>query len=355
MFLAIFVLLHIKLDNFLTNKSGFKCLYKTEIMSKNIVLVGCGNVGSRHLQALVKVHQSITIYVVEPNKNSQNLGKKRLDEISYNKKNHKIFWLKSISELDKKSDVVIIATNADGRVDLIKKLLACGYKRFLIEKFVCQSTSEYKKLLSSMKKFKAKGWVNTNYPCFEGYQKIKKCFKPTETLSLSILTYSGYGLSTQAIHYLALFSWLTNSDDIKLDGKYLKKELIPNKRSRSFKEFQGTLTGINSNDSFLKLTFLPSLSDSLIVKISGGNMHFILDEIHNKILVFNEKKPKKWNFKFEHVSSLTTKIIQDILKKDDCLLPLVQDSYHSHSELFRIFNAHLKKIFNKDFKSCPIT
>ena len=28
-----------------------------------------------------------------------------------------------------------------------------------------------------MKKFKAKGWVNTNYPCFEGYQKIKKCFK----------------------------------------------------------------------------------------------------------------------------------------------------------------------------------
>ena len=91
MFLAIFVLLHIKLDNFLTNKSGFKCLYKTEIMSKNIVLVGCGNVGSRHLQALVKVHQSITIYVVEPNKNSQNLGKKRLDEISYNKKTIKFF------------------------------------------------------------------------------------------------------------------------------------------------------------------------------------------------------------------------------------------------------------------------
>ena len=324
-------------------------------MGKKIALIGCGEVGSRHLQALVKMSQNITIYVVEPNRNSQNLGKKRLDEISYNKRNHNVFWFNSISELDKKSDVAIIATHARGRVDLIEKLLRCGHKRFLIEKFVCQSTSEYKKLLSSMKKFKAKGWVNTNLQCFEGYQKIKKCFKPTETLSLSILTNSKYGLSTQSIHYLALFSWLTNNNQIKLDGKYLKKELIPNKRSKSFKEFQGTLIGINNDNSFLKLTFLPSFNDSLIVKISGKNIHFILDEIHNKISVFNEKKPKKWNFKFEHVSSLTTKIIQDILKKDDCLLPLVQDSYHSHSELFRIFNAHLKKIFNKDFKSCPIT
>lgn len=324
-------------------------------MGKKIALIGCGEVGSRHLQALVKMSQNITIYVVEPNRNSQNLGKKRLDEISYNKRNHNVFWFNSISELDKKSDVAIIATHARGRVDLIEKLLRCGHKRFLIEKFVCQSTSEYKKLLSSMKKFKAKGWVNTNLQCFEGYQKIKKCFKPTETLSLSILTNSKYGLSTQSIHYLALFSWLTNNNQIKLDGKYLKKELIPNKRSKSFKEFQGTLIGINNDNSFLKLTFLPSFNDSLIVKISGKNIHFILDEIHNKISVFNEKKPKKWNFKFEHVSSLTTKIIQDILKKDDCLLPLVQDSFHSHSELFRIFNAHLKKIFNKDFKSCPIT
>ena len=324
-------------------------------MGKKIALIGCGEVGSRHLQALVKMSQNITIYVVEPNRNSQNLGKKRLDEISYNKRNHNVSWFNSISELDKKSDVAIIATHARGRVDLIEKLLEGGHKRFLIEKFVCQSTTEYKNLLSSMKKFKAKGWVNTNLQCFKGYQKIKKCFKPTETLSLSVLTNSKYGLSTQSIHYLALFSWLTNNNQIKLDGKYLKKELIPNKRSKSFKEFQGTLIGINDDNSFLKLTFLPSFDDSLIVKISGKNIHFILDEIHNKISVFNEKKPKKWNFKFEHVSSLTTKIIQDILKKDDCLLPLVQDSYHSHSELFRIFNAHLKKIFNKDFKSCPIT
>ncbi|WP_182126146.1 Gfo/Idh/MocA family oxidoreductase [Nitrosopumilus sp. b2] len=320
-----------------------------------IVLVGCGNVGSRHLQALVKLKYQTTIYIIEPDKNSQKIAKKRLTDIRYSKNNHKIIWLNSLSDLDKKSDVVIVATHSKGRVDIIKKLLLSGHKRFLIEKFVCQSTAEYNNLLSLIKKFNAKGWVNTNLQCFDGYQKIKKCFKPNEPISLSVLTNSKYGLSTQAIHYLALFSWLTENNKIKLDGKYLKKELIHNKRSKSFKEFQGTLTGINDNDSFLNLTFLPSFSDSLIVKISGAHMHFILDEINSKILVFNENKPKKWYFEFEHVSNLTTKIIDDILKKDSCLLPSVQDSFNHHSELFRIFNAHLRKILNKDFKLCPIT
>ncbi len=324
-------------------------------MLKKIILVGCGNVGSRHLQALVKLKYTTTICVVEPDKISQKIAKKRLNEISYDKRDHNIIWFNSIFNINEKSDVVIVATHSKGRVNLIKKLLMCGHKRFLIEKFVCQSTNEYKNLLLLMKKFNAKGWVNTNLQCFEGYQKIKKCFKPNETISLSVLTNSKYGLSTQAIHYLALFSWLTNNNKIKLDGKYLKKELILNKRSKSFKEFQGTLIGINNNDSFLNLTFLPSFSDSLIVKISGVHMHFILDEIHGKITVFNENKSKKWHFKFEHVSSLTTKIIKDILEKDNCLLPSVQDSFNHHSELFRIFNGHLRKMFNKDFKLCPIT
>tara|TARA_B110000438_G_scaffold291389_1_gene328275 strand:- start:6088 stop:7086 length:999 start_codon:yes stop_codon:yes gene_type:complete len=324
-------------------------------MDKKITLIGCGVVGSRHLQALVKMSQNTTVYVVEPNKKSQNLGKKRLKEISYNKQKHSIFWFNSLTELSKESDVTIIATHASGRVDLIKKLLKKGHRRFLIEKFVCQSTNEYNDLLASMKKFRSKGWVNTNLQCFEGYRRIKKCFKPNETISLSVLTNSKFGLSTQSIHYLALFTWLTDNNKIKLDGKYLKKELLPNKRSKSFKEFQGTLIGVNNNNSFLKLTFMPSFENSLIVKISGDNMHFILDELHNKISVFNEKKSKKWNFEFEHVSTLTTKIIQDILKNDDCSLPSLQDSYNSHSELFRIFNSHLKKNFNKDFELCPIT
>ena len=55
-------------------------------MSYRILLVGCGNVGSRHLQALAKIPFSLKIDIIEPNSSSKKLGLSRLEEISYNKK-----------------------------------------------------------------------------------------------------------------------------------------------------------------------------------------------------------------------------------------------------------------------------
>ena len=57
-------------------------------MIKSILLVGCGNIGSRHLQALVQLQTPVEIHIVEKSNNSQKLAKLRLDEISYDKTNH---------------------------------------------------------------------------------------------------------------------------------------------------------------------------------------------------------------------------------------------------------------------------
>ena len=71
-------------------------------MKKRIILVGCGNIGSRHLQAIAKLSYEIKIDIVEPNDDAQNLAKSRLNEISYDKTTHKFFWYKSINELNNK-------------------------------------------------------------------------------------------------------------------------------------------------------------------------------------------------------------------------------------------------------------
>ena len=49
-------------------------------MQKKIILVGCGNIGSRHLQAIVKLPDKPIINIVEPNENAQNIGKDRIKE-----------------------------------------------------------------------------------------------------------------------------------------------------------------------------------------------------------------------------------------------------------------------------------
>lgn len=323
-------------------------------MNKKIILVGCGNIGSRHLQGIVKLNKKLSIEIVEPNIKSQRLAKSRLCEIKYNKDNHKISWYTSLHQINNKSDLVIVATNSDIRVNLIQQILELGHKRFIIEKIVCQSTKEYSKLLHLMKKHNAKGWVNTNRRYFKTYQKIKETFKSSKFLHVSVFS-GGSGLGTNAIHYLDLFSWLVDDYEIKLNGEFLDKKIYKNKRGNKFKEFLGTIIGFNKNGSFVSLTFFPSKHESFLVNIYGENKAVSINELEEKAYFIINGIKKNTNFRYNHISHLTTKIVQDILNTDDCFLPTLSDSYRIHKELFNIFNHHIKKLLNKKVTLCPIT
>jgi hypothetical protein len=324
-------------------------------MSKKIALIGCGNIGSRHLQALVKLPFSTEISIVEPNKNAQRVGLERLNQMKNNNKKQNIFWYSSINELKDKFDVVIIATTAKDRIKVINKLLKMGNTRFLIEKIVCQSLSEYNILLKNIKKNNAKGWVNTNMPYFKTYQNIKKYFKNSERIHISLTTAGHYGLGTNAIHYLDFFCWFTNNYKITLDGKFLFNKLFSNKRGIKLVEFAGMLSGENKDGSTITLNFIPNSDLPLILNIYGNNnKHLLIDEVAEKTWNILDKK-SNFSYNYEHTSGLTTKIISDIIKKDDCKLTTVENSFYIHKELFRIFNAHIEKITHKRKKICPIT
>ena len=49
---------------------------------KKILLIGCGNIGSRHLQSILKINTNCAVYVVEKSKISTNVAKKRCKEVS---------------------------------------------------------------------------------------------------------------------------------------------------------------------------------------------------------------------------------------------------------------------------------
>lgn len=320
---------------------------------KKIILVGCGNIGSRHLQAITKLKGNYTIEIVEPNDKAVELAKSRLNEVEYNDNSKKHIWIKSISDCSRNSDLVIIATNSKDRIKIVNELIRYEQKRFIIEKMICQSNNEYDELLKIMEKFSAKGWVNTNRRYFTGYQKIKESFNDSKFLHLSVFA-GDSGLGTSAIHYLDLFSWLINDYQIKLNGEFLVKKIFENKRGSDYKEFHGTLIGLNDN-GLVSLTFLPLNKQEINIRIYADGKYAEIDELRNKAFIFTEEGKKEIEFQFGHTSELTTKIIEDILSKDSCLLPTLIDSQNVHAELFRIFNQHIKNILNKEVKLCPIT
>jgi len=322
-------------------------------MKKNIILVGCGNIGSRHLQALMKLPISVDIHIVEKSNKSISLAKSRLSEIKFNKKNHQIFWYTSINQLTQKSDLVIISTLSQGRVNLILNLLKKDNKKFLIEKPVCQSKQEYENLLKQMKSFRATGWVNTNRRYFESYRKIKQELKNSKFLNINVFSKAS-GLGTNAIHFIDLFSWLTNDSKIKLNGEFLSPKLFPNKRGKQFKEFYGTIVGSGKNESSLSLSFLPSKIESIFVTISTDIANYAIDELNQNAFKIGRYN-KNFKFSYEHASKLTTLIVKDILLKNTSFLPKLDESYIVHVELFRIFNLHIKKQLKRQVSLCPIT
>ena len=115
------------------------------------------------------------------------------------------------------------------------------------------------------------------------------------------------------------------------------------------------ITGIANSSSSLSISFLPEFHDETIVEITTDTMKFTIDETNGKITTLGVADNDNLDFRYEHVSNTSTQIIDSILKNDDCQLPTLNYSLNGHSELFRIFNAHITKISTENVELCPIT
>jgi hypothetical protein len=325
------------------------------LVKKKIAIVGCGNIGSRHLQAVAKLPFPCTVHIVEPSKAAQRLAKSRLSEVPHANRSNDFKWNSSVHELKGEFDLSIVATSSVGRAEIINQMLELGHLRFLVEKMVCQSAREYTSLIKRLCSFGAKGWVNTPRRYYGSYQKIKSHFHK-DSVHMSVVA-GNEGLGSNAIHFIDLFLWLCNKKKLRLNGALLDNHLFTNKRGSNLLEFAGTITGVSGGGSSLNISFLaqePKMP--LLVTTNSRKTCMIINESAQEMLKLGPKaQASREEFKNENVSDTTTKIAKDILFRDECLLATVSDSYSAHAELFRIFNAHIRKLTKEARELCPIT
>jgi len=100
-----------------------------------ILLIGCGELGSRHLQAVASLPNIGKIYVFDPSAKALKMGQSRLKEIEDLNKDIVFEWFNKISKVPKDGDLCIIATQANVRVAMLKQAAEeFKYKRFLLKK-----------------------------------------------------------------------------------------------------------------------------------------------------------------------------------------------------------------------------
>ena len=143
----------------------------------NIIIVGSGELGSRHLQSLAKSKVPIKIWVIDINEKSLEIAKKRYQEIAKNEKIQVISFHNSLDRITIPIDLAIVATNSNVRRKVIESIISKTTVKYLIlEKVVAQAKEDFFKILELCDKNNIKGWVNCHRRTWNIFEKNKKEF-----------------------------------------------------------------------------------------------------------------------------------------------------------------------------------
>ena len=220
-------------------------------MQNKIALLGLGEIGSRHLQALTAISNSTDLYCVDPSLNSTNLARSRISQI-VKAKDLNLFFHDSIKELPSSLDLVIIATSSDIRLKVLKEIaLKSDIKNILFEKVLFQKINDLLEADSILKRNRIKSWVNCPRRLWPVYSEVKSLLKGKNNIKFKLVGGS-WGMACNLIHYIDIFEWISGSRVIEIDIDNLDQEIFESKR-RGFFEFTGMINAKYSNENKMSL------------------------------------------------------------------------------------------------------
>lgn len=303
---------------------------------KNIAIIGAGQLGSRHLQALALHKQELSIYLVDPVQSSLDVSLERFKEVDvfYNKK---LYLKKSIEELPSTIEFAIIATNSLQRLSALKDLLQQStVKYLLLEKFLFPTEEEYTEATKLIDSNGVIAYVNCARRMWSNYRKLQKECENDTNIKLTVRG-SNWNLASNAIHFLDLFLFLCNENQVDIDVTSLDENLLKNKRP-GYIEISGTLKGYTSNGNSFHLT---SSKDGIYqpeMTIESDQRVYRIKETEQKI--WKDDKDSEY-FKLYHQSQLTHKAYEQLLETNACYLVPFQQAVQEHLMLLKAFNVFL--------------
>ena len=130
----------------------------------NVCLIGCGGVGKRHLEAMLKVKNDINIEVVEPN----------IENTPTTLVGQNINYFSKIEDVSNNIDICLIATTANVRKKVILELVSKKNVKFMIlEKVVFQNEKDFDEILKLFEEKNIKSWVNCHLRAQPIYKELK--------------------------------------------------------------------------------------------------------------------------------------------------------------------------------------
>jgi predicted dehydrogenase len=321
--------------------------------------VGCGQLGSRHLQALAALPQIGEIEVVDPSPGAQALGQERLHEVADRVPGQKVQWLSGLQQATAEGDLCVISTLAPGRSELVQQVATeLGYRAFLLEKIVAQSVAEYQQLMDFAADKGLSVWVNCQTRAFPIYQKIKAALDPGEPLLYHVMG-GNHGLATNGVHAADLFLFLDGGGMISENSARIDPVLHSSKRGQEMYELSGTVTGISDKGSDMVLSFAADHMCPHLTIVTTPRARYVVD--HMKRWAWGSGSDNNWDWQTElvdenlFVSYMTRVLAADILDSGTCALPTLQECFPSHRFILQALQPHFNALLSADSDRCPVT
>ena len=319
-----------------------------------VAIIGSGQLGSRHLQGIKTANIELSIEVVDSNIESLKVAENRYYEIAANQYTKAIRFISSIDDLSNDLDIVIIATSSAPRYIITKELIEKKHVRNIIfEKVLFQNEDHFYEIYNMLNTFGINAWVNCPRRMYDFYNTIKNELNNVDKL---IFTVSGgeWGLGCNSIHFIDIFSYLSNQTSYTLLTNGLNKKVYPSKRS-GYVEFCGILSGISERGDIINLISQDNSSITPLISIVSHNKKFVIDETNGNMTFFKDNNWKTSIINVPYQSQLTGKLIEDILLNKNSGITKYEESMNLHLPFITSLLDYYNSITEENSKNCPIT
>ena len=299
---------------------------------KTVTIVGAGQLGSRHLQALQAVETPLAIEVIDPSPTSLQVARERFEAVAKHDK-HTIRYEQTFTG-NAPVDIAIVATNADTRRVAVEGMLARGDVRALVlEKLLFTERGDYAAVAAKLTDKAVPTWVNCPMRVMPCYEEIRA------ELGGGPLHYrvtgSKFGLVTNAIHYIDHAAHLSGCDSFTLDVSGLSKDIIASKRA-GFLELDGTLLAHFADGSRCEVVCHENGDAPVLVEIFNEQRRYIVMESAGRMLHASTGDGWVWHERPAVVpfqSQITANVVNNLLAGNACGLTSFDSSVKLHLAL----------------------
>jgi len=323
----------------------------------SIVLIGAGNIGSRHLQSLATLGLDWEITVIEPNLKSMLLAQSRYKKVMLTHSPRPIYC-NSLDNMPKSADIFILATPAAERLDLIQKALSYSEcHNLILEKVVFQSVEDFKIAEDLFDKNNIDVWVNCPRRQWPVFIQLKNTLTGSTKIECHF-SRSQFAMTCNSIHLIDIFQFLTGVDEVLVDGSGLSNPVINDKKA-GYIDFTGVLKVTNNRGDLFTISGYETANViPPLMTVISDKQRWIFEQQTESLSVANPATGWKWQkspISTPHQSTLTSTVIRQIISNKTCNLTKFSTAKRAHVPMLKAFLDRIETATGNRPERCHIT